>query len=193
MQLGKIGAGLALAAAIIGVAIAQDAKDLTPNSPDPWLWLTDIHGARPLAWVKAQNEKTFAVLQSDPQYRKDYDAIVGVLNANDRIPMGEIEHGEVLNFWQDAHHVRGLWRRTAAADYAQSQPHWDVLLDVDALDTREHKHWVWQGARCVGAMKSCLVRLSPGGSDASVVRVFDRRSKSFVAYGFTLPVANSVS
>ncbi|HEX4079746.1 MAG TPA: prolyl oligopeptidase family serine peptidase [Rhizomicrobium sp.] len=191
MQFGKFGLALALAGVLIGVAAAQTEKELTPDSPDPFLWLAQIHGEKPLAWVKAQDAKTLALLKSDPEYRKDYDAMLAVLNANDRIPVGEVERGTVLNFWQDAAHVRGLWRRTSAGDYARTAPRWDLLLDLDALDAREHKDWVWEGAACVGAMKRCLLRLSPGGSDASVVREFDPRSKSFPAEGFTLPVAKS--
>ena len=59
--------GAALAAVLIGLAVAQGSTELTPNSPDPWLWLTDIHGAKPLTWVKQQNERTLAVLKSDPR------------------------------------------------------------------------------------------------------------------------------
>src|SRR5947209_8231076 len=124
--------GLALAATLIGFSATADSG-LTPNSPDPWLWLTDIHGARPLAWVKQQNDRTLAALKSDPHYKSDYAAILKVLNANDRIPLPQIENGVVYNFWQDADHVRGFWRRTGAADYARREPHWDMLLDVDAL------------------------------------------------------------
>jgi prolyl oligopeptidase len=191
MKLGDVILGIVLAGALIGLSLAQDDKELTPDSPDPFLWLADIHGAKALDWVKAQNEKTLAVLKSDPEYRKDYDAMLAVLNANDRIPMGEVERGEVLNFWQDAGHVRGLWRRASVAEYARRDPRWDVLLDVDALDRRERTDWVWQGANCIGEMKNCLLRLSPGGSDASVVREYDARRKTFVAGGFSLPVAKS--
>lgn len=193
MKLGDLVLGAALAGALIGLSLAQDGPGLTPDSPDPFLWLADIHGAKPLDWVKAQNEKTLSDLKSDPEYRKDFDAMLAVLNANDRIPMGEVERGQVLNFWQDAGHVRGLWRRAAAAGYAKAAPAWDVLLDVDALDRREHTDWVWQGANCIGDMEKCLLRLSPGGSDASVVREYDARKKSFVANGFSLPVAKSDS
>jgi prolyl oligopeptidase len=191
MKLHKLALGLALAGAFAGLAAAENTKDLTPDSPDPFLWLADIHGEKPLAWVKDQNEKTLAVLKSDPEYQKNFDAMMAVLNANDRIPMGEVDHGEVFNFWQDANHVRGLWRRTSIADYAHADPAWDVLLDIDQLDAKEHKNWVWGGGRCVGQMTHCLVRLSPGGSDASVVREFDPKTKTFPADGFTLPVAKS--
>ncbi|MGD0867227.1 MAG: prolyl oligopeptidase family serine peptidase [Rhizomicrobium sp.] len=190
MNLARISLGLILASALAGAAIAQNA-DLTPDSPDPYLWLTDIHGAKPLNWAKAQNEKTFSVLQSDPQYKKDYDTILTVLNANDRIAMGELDHGDVYNFWQDAGHVRGLWRRVSAADYRNADPKWDVLLDIDKLDADEHTDWVWGGGRCAPGMKRCLVRLSPGGSDASVVREYDPKAKAFLKDGFSLPVAKS--
>lgn len=191
MKSAKIVLALALTGVLAGIAFAQSAKNLTPDSPDPFLWLADIHGAKPLAWAKAQNGKTFAAVQSDPEYKKDYDAILAVLNANDRIPTGNIENGKVYNFWQDASHARGFWRRTGAADYARNNPRWDVLLDVDKFDAAEHKDWVWQGARCAPDEKHCLVRLSPGGSDASMTREYDVDTKSFVPGGFALPVAKS--
>src|ERR1700733_3156133 len=162
-----------------GVALAQNIQDLTPDSPDPYLWLADIHGAKPLAWAKEQNDKTFAALTADPMYKADHDAILDVLNANDRIATGELENGFVYNFWQDAEHVRGIWRRTTDSDYRNAKPDWDVLLDVDRLDADEKTDWVWQGARCAPDMTRCLVRLSPGGSDASVVREFDPKAKAF--------------
>ena len=71
MNLAKISLGMILATALTGVALAQDTSTLTPDSPDPYLWLTDIQGAKPLAWAKEQNEKTFSVLRSDPQYKTD--------------------------------------------------------------------------------------------------------------------------
>lgn len=188
MGVGKLAFAAALTAVLAGAALAQD---LTPDSSDPYLWLSDIHGAKPLAWAKAQNEKTFAVLKTDSEYKAFTDSILGFLNANDRIALGEVDHGYVYNFWQDAGHVRGFWRRTTIADYANKEPHWDVLLDVDRLDAQEHKDWVWQGARCAHGSHHCLVRLSPGGSDASVVREYDIKAKAFVAGGFTLPVAKS--
>ncbi len=191
MKFGNLILGAALAGSLIGLSLAQDGTGLTPNSPDPFLWLADIHGAKSLDWVKAQDDKTLATLKADPEYRKDFDAMLAVLNANDRIPMGQVDKGEVLNFWQDADHVRGVWRGVDVAGFAKAQPAWDVLLDVDALDKREHADWVWQGGDCINEMKNCLVRLSPGGGDASTAREYDARTKSFVAGGFSLPVAKS--
>ncbi|HEX4533816.1 MAG TPA: prolyl oligopeptidase family serine peptidase, partial [Rhizomicrobium sp.] len=170
---------------------ALAAETLTPDSPDPYLWLTDIHGAKPQAWIKDQNAKSFAVLRSDPAYQADHDNILEILNANDRIPEPDLHKDMVWNFWQDKDHVRGLWRQTSIADYASAKPHWDVLLDVDKLDATEHKQWVFQGANCAPSEKRCLLRLSPGGGDASAVREFDPKTKTFIADGFTLDVAKS--
>ena len=33
---------------------------------DPYLWLEDIHGEKPLAWVKQENAKALQVLDEDP-------------------------------------------------------------------------------------------------------------------------------
>ncbi len=112
------------------------------GASDPYLWLEDIHGARPLAWVKAQNAKSTAILQADPSYQKYYDAILRVMDATDRIPYGDLDHQYVFNFWQDAQHPKGVWRRTSIADYANAAPDWDILLDLDQLAADEHENWV---------------------------------------------------
>jgi prolyl oligopeptidase len=188
MRFGKLTFGVLVAGALCCAVLAAD---LTPDSPDPFLWLTDIHGAKSLAWAKAENAKTFAVLKTDPQFQKDHDAILKVLDANDRIAQGDLDHSDVFNFWQDASHTRGVWRKTTIADYRNPNPNWQVLLDVDKLDADEHQPWVWQRADCAPGMERCLVRLSPGGSDASVVREFMPATGKFATDGFTLAVAKS--
>jgi prolyl oligopeptidase len=174
---------LSLAALTGMVAMAEDQ--------DPYVWLEDIHGAKPLAWVAAQNEVALKALKSDPRYQADHDAILATLDATDRIPMGTLDHGYVFNFWQDAANPKGVWRRTSVADYANPAPHWETLLDVDKLSADEKENWVWKGAQCQDSLKHCLVTLSRGGGDAHVVREFDLGTKTFVAGGFTLPEAKS--
>ena len=167
------------------------AQELTPDSSDPFLWLSDIHGDKAVAWAAEQTAKSLSVLKSDPNYQKDHDAILKVLDANDRIAEGGLDHGDVFNFWQDASHPRGVWRKTTIADYRNTNPKWDVILDVDKLDAEEKTNWVWQGANCAPGFKRCLIQLSPGGSDAAVIREFDPRAKKFIVGGFQLPVAKS--
>jgi len=186
MRLGKLALGVIAAGAI---GCAAWAADLTPDSPDPYLWLADIHGAKPLAWVGQQNAKALGQLKSDPRYAESHDALLKILDATDRIAEGRLDHGDVLNFWQDKGHPRGIWRKTTIADYASATPNWDVLLDIDKLDSDEHANWVWQGADCAPGNDHCLLQLSPGGSDAATVREFDPAKKAFIAGGFSLPLS----
>jgi prolyl oligopeptidase len=174
---------------VLGGAVAMGA---VMDGHDPYLWLEDIHGPKSLEWVKAQNAKSIAVLQKDPDYQSDYQSILKVLDATDRIPYGDVDHDLVFNFWQDAQHPKGLWRRTSVADYRTPAPHWDLLLDLDRLSADEHENWVWKGAECSPSQRRCLLSLSRGGGDAVVVREFDPESKSFVRDGFELSEAKSV-
>jgi prolyl oligopeptidase len=158
---------------------------------DPYAWLEDVHGAKPLAWVAEQNEKSLGPLKADPRYAKNYDSILSVLDATDRIPFGSLDHGFVYNFWQDAQNPKGLWRRTTVADYQNAAPHWQLLLDVDALAKAEKENWVFSGAECAPGQKRCLIRLSRGGGDAVVVREYDLAAMKLAADGFSLPEAKS--
>ncbi|HEY5338593.1 MAG TPA: prolyl oligopeptidase family serine peptidase [Rhizomicrobium sp.] len=196
MQFGRMIFGVMLAGAIAGGWTAMSAGSPQKNhkrmdATDPFLWLEDIHGAKPMEWVKTQNEKSTLLLQHDPDYQKDYDSILKVMDASDRIPYGNIDHQFVFNFWQDADHPKGVWRRTTIADYANAQPKWDVLLDLDKLSADEKENWVWKGADCSAALTHCLVSLSRGGGDAVVVREFDLGSKAFMPDGFALTEAKS--
>jgi len=184
----------ALCAALALAPLAQGANSVNSKAApgadtDPYLWLEDVHGARPLEWVHQQNAKSMGVLKADPAYQKDYDAILKVLDATDRIPYGDLEHQYVFNFWQDAEHPKGIWRRTGIEDYARPAPEWEPLLDLDQLAAAEHENWVWKGGDCSPALRRCLLQLSRGGGDAVVVREFDLSSKSFVADGFQLTEA----
>ncbi len=181
--------------AIGATAMAADSMTQTRHGADgdldPYLWLEDVHGAKSMAWVKAQNARAIAVLQADPDYHRDYEAILRVMDASDRIPYGELDHQYVFNFWQDAQHVKGIWRRSAIADYRQPAPAWEILLDLDKLAADEHQNWVWKGAECSPTIKRCLINLSRGGGDAVVVREFDPQLKAFLPDGFQLSEAKS--
>src|SRR5205085_1725623 len=75
---------LAAAAAVAPrVAAAQASR---PDSADQFLWLEDAHGARAMAWVKAENAKTTAVLEHDPRFANIYKAALTMARAKDRIP-----------------------------------------------------------------------------------------------------------
>src|ERR1700732_4652368 len=137
------------------------------ETPDPFLWLEDVHGARAIDWVNAENAKTLSVLQQDPHFASFYAAALEIGEAKDRIPFPQIVGGRVYNFWQDADHVRGIWRTTSLRDYTHPAPAWKPVLDLDALAKTKDKNWVWMGANCTSpSRKRCLISLSEGGEDA---------------------------
>jgi prolyl oligopeptidase len=176
-----------IAAAIFTVAAGNGESSVD----DPNLWLEDVHGAKPLAWVAEQNVRTRSIVEADARYQGDHDAILKVLDATDRIPLAGISHHYVFNFWQDADNAKGVWRRTTIADYANAKPNWQTLIDVDKLAKHEKENWIWKGASCSDSLARCLVFLSRDGGDAHVVREFDLATKSFLLDGFTLTHAKS--
>lgn len=159
-----------------------------PNGSDPFLWLEDKDGARAMAWVHAQNARSLPVLQRDPHYAALYADALKIDQSESRIPYPQYIGGSVYNFWQDAAHVRGVWRRTSLQSYRSASPHWTTVLDLDALAKQEHANWVWKGADCEEpAERLCMIALSDGGEDAVTLREFDLSSGTFVAGGFVLP------
>jgi prolyl oligopeptidase len=174
---------LTIAAAAAGLSGAQAA-----TAEDPYLWLEEVSSPKALAWVEQHNQRSTAVLQADPRYQPYYEQALAIAEAKDRIPVGEFIGGEIYNFWQDADHVRGIWRRTSLANYASGKPQWETVLDLDALAASEKANWVWKGAQCARPLeRRCLLNLSDGGEDAVTVREFDLPTKSFVKGGFDLP------
>jgi len=178
-------AGLLMAMTTVAAGAQTPA---TAGKDDPFGWLEEIESPKALDWVRAQNARSLAELEADPRFAGLKAEALAIVNATDRIPMPGLRGGEVFNFWQDASHVRGLWRRTSLASYRAPAPKWDVLLDVDALAAAEKANWVYKGAQCRWPdYGRCLVSLSDGGKDAVTVREFDVKAKRFVAGGFDLP------
>lgn len=158
---------------------------------DEYLWLEDIHGERALAWVDEQNERTMAAF--DPAaLEHTKQQIREVLDSTERIPMVTKRGPYYYNFWQDADHPRGLWRRTTLESYRTSEPAWEVLLDVDELGRREGTAWVFAGVDMrFPDFRRALVRLSPDGGDAAAIREFDLETRAFVDDGFSIPSAKT--
>jgi prolyl oligopeptidase len=159
---------------------------------DPYLWLEEVTDETALDWVRGHNAATVAELTGNERFTGLRDGIREVLDADDRIPYVRRRGEHLYNFWQDAEHPRGLWRRTTLDEYRTKDPDWELVLDVDALASAEGESWVWQGAAVLRpSYRRALVELSRGGADATVVREFDLESKAFVEDGFTLPEAKS--
>ncbi len=174
--------------ALITFALLAALVPVRASGNDPFLWLENKDGARALAWVRAQNARTLPILTRDPHYANMYAQALKINQATDRIAFPRTIRGEIYNFWQDATHVRGTWRKTSLASYRSAHPGWTTVLDLDALATAEKANWVWKGADCVEPQETrCLVNLSDGGEDAVTIREFDLTTGRFIPDGFVLP------
>ncbi len=159
---------------------------------DPNLWLEDVTGDKPLAWVRDRNKASQSELEALPGFGSLRDRIYGILTSKEKMPY-VTKHGHFYyNFWEDDTHVRGLLRRTTLAEYKKPKPAWETVLDLDALNAAEHESWVWKGLHCLyPKYERCLVELSRGGGDSVVVRELDLVKKQFVPGGFSLPEGKS--
>lgn len=156
---------------------------------DPRLWLEGIDDPRATAFADGETRRTLADF-GDSVFENDRDALAAIFDREDRLPLVNRRGGLLYNLWQDGAHPRGLWRRTTLDSYRAERPDWEVLLDLDALAATEGEDWMWrQTAAAPGASTRVLISLSPGGSDACVLRELDTARKAFVDGGFHLPEA----
>ncbi len=181
----------ALAAALAFAPTTIAAQDT--DADDPYIWLEEIQGERALAKVDQWNADTEAVLTDQPEYPLAKAWAKQILDDTRQIAMPDAIQGDmVTNLWRDADNPRGLWRIASLESYMAGAPEWRVLIDVDKLGEDEGQSWVWHGANCLAPdYARCLIALSPGGTDADVVREFDVTTGRFVDGGFTLPEAKS--
>lgn len=164
------------------------------SDEDPYLWLEQVEDQQALEWAKSRSEKDTATLEAVPEFSEFVDDFVEMYNSEERIPTPAFQADWVYNFWQDKSHVKGIWRRTSLADFAGDEAEWETVLDLDAVAEAEDENWVWKGVDCLEPeYRHCLISLSRGGADATVVREFDAVTKTFVANGFGLPEAKSAT
>mmetsp|Transcript_3986 Transcript_3986/g.13040 ORF Transcript_3986/g.13040 Transcript_3986/m.13040 type:complete len:772 (+) Transcript_3986:708-3023(+) len=171
-----------VAAALMTTAAA--AQQEASSEEDPYAWLEAIEGEEALAWVRKENERTFAKWGL-PSESERYVKVLEALESKEKIP-GVRKMGRYFyNFWTDGANPRGLVRRVLVDDYALKEPPWETVLDVDALGKAENVSWVYGGQTPyrlggVTEVTRTIISLSPGGSDASVRREFDLKEKKFV-------------
>ncbi|MCM2277402.1 MAG: prolyl oligopeptidase family serine peptidase [Oligoflexia bacterium] len=173
----------------------KPASELAAEN-DPHLWLEEVESEAALSWARAQNERSLPQLSQHPRFAQLEGELRKIVTAKDRIPYPSLSgDGWVYNFWQDAKNIKGLWRRTRLAEYSKKSPRWETILDLDALSRQENESWVWDGADCLPPeYERCLITLSRGGKDASVVREFDLARREFIPLekgGFHVPEAKS--
>jgi prolyl oligopeptidase len=169
-----------------------DSNERLAQADDPFLWLEDVTGEKPLNWVREQNAASTKELQEVPAFEAIRKRILAIMDSKEKIPYVSKHGAFYYNFWRDDQHVRGVWRRTTLSEFKKAKPDWEVVLDIDALASAENENWVWKGYDILyPSYDRCLLHLSRGGADAVVTREFDVTTKSFVKDGFYLPEAKS--
>jgi prolyl oligopeptidase len=162
------------------------------DETDPYLWLEGVTDEKALDWVKQQNAVSTRELEGRPEFQPIRQRLLSILDSKDKIPF-VTKHGKFFyNFWRDEKSVRGLWRRTTLNEYKKTNPAWETVVDLDELAATEKENWVWKYANVLERdYDRCLIFLSRGGADATVMREFDLKKKAFVTNGFTLPEAKN--
>ena len=92
------------------------ADTAAQQSADPYRWLEEVQGERALAWVRERNQAARAVLEAQPRFAAMRDGFRAILDSRDKIPYVTRRGDALYNFWRDAEHPRGLWRRSTLAD-----------------------------------------------------------------------------
>ena len=168
--------------------VAQTPPQVAPDGSDKYLWLEDVSGQRSMSWVNAENARTAAVIEADAHYKPFLADALKVEEDPRRLPLPSLRGDEVYNLWRDKDHPRGLYRKTAVQDYLTTDPHWQTVIDFDALGKSEHVGWVPKGESCLyPGDRFCMTALSAGGEDATMEREFNIKTNAFVPGGFTLP------
>ncbi len=157
-------------------------------SADEFQWLEEVDGEKALDWVKTQNKRTADVYAETDLFKSLYAEAIATLDNDSRLPSVDRKGKWVYDFWRDAEHPRGVYRRVAAKGLSKPEPKWETVLDMDQYNADHEGLWVFKGMSCLPPKhRKCLVRLSPGGGDSIVLREFDAHKKRFVDDGFALP------
>ena len=161
-----------------------------PQSPDPFLSLESLDDPTALAWVEQQNARTRAEWCSSVRFETLKQQLAEAYLPRERPVIPDRWQDWAYDLWQDERNPKGIWRRTSWASWRAGTPAWQNLLDFDALGAAEDTPWV-----CVELDilypdgDRALVTLSPGGSDAVVVREFDLDAQRFLSDGFVVAKA----
>ena len=178
----------------IGAASSVAADDHMDESgvpgpdQDPYIYLEEARSEQALAWVEAENARTLSVLEADPRFETLKAEALAIFDSEDRVPFVSFRPDGLYNFWQDKQNPKGVLRRTTIESYTSDDIAWETVLDVDALAAEEGREWVYKGSTCLPPdLNKCMIALSDGGEDATIMREFDMATKTFVEGGFELP------
>lgn len=165
-------------------------SQFTSAQEDNCLWLEEVDGKKALRFVETQNKATLSELTAEKDYQDIYDKNLAVLNSTEKIAYPTIHGNYVYNFWKDANHVKGIWRRSTLESYKGKNPVWETLLDIDKLSETDGKKWVYkESTGLYPDYNHFLIQLSNGGGDAVYIKEFDVNKKQFIENGFSIDEA----
>ncbi|MHC4846495.1 MAG: S9 family peptidase, partial [Planctomycetota bacterium] len=118
-----------------GSADPTAGRDPTAGG-DPYQWLEDVTAGESLEWARTRNATSTDEL-TGPAFDSMKDRLRAILDSDEKIPYVSKIGDHYYNLWTDADHPRGLWRRTTPAEYAEDDPEWETVIDVDALGAAE--------------------------------------------------------
>ncbi|SAL13141.1 prolyl oligopeptidase family protein [Caballeronia sordidicola] len=163
------------------------------DGPDPFIDLETLEDAHVNAWVSAQNARTIEAFGMTAGTDALTKRLAKAYTSQERIVSCSRYGDWGYNTWQDEQNPLGIVRRTAWKKWLAGAPEWQTILDVDQIDlntsaAKDGIRWALHDFDMLyPTWDRALVSLSPGGSDACVVREFDIETRAFVEAGFTLP------
>lgn len=165
------------------------ATPVWPTEPHACLFLEEETPAT-LAWVAQQNQHTRArwlrtavAEQLRPRLERAY--------LPDHPPVfPHRAQGFAYHVLVNGDNPEGLLRRMPWSDWRTGSDQWEHLLDLKMLGEQEGQSWQLYHYKILDPDGDrALILLSPGGSDAVVVREFDFTARAFVDGGFCIPEA----
>ena len=74
----------------------------------PFQWLEEVEGKEALAWVEQRNADSTGELTKHPAFEEIQAHTLSVLEADDRLVVGQRHGNWIYNLWKDATNRRGL-------------------------------------------------------------------------------------
>ena len=135
---------------LLATVLGAVSGEIGDGPDDPYLWLEEVAGEKPLSWVKERNAESTGELTRSDRFRALEHRLLAILDSDARIPDIQKVGPFYYNFWRDAKNRRGLWRRTTMDEYRKDKPDWEIVLDLDALAKRRGRTGSGTGRRRCG-------------------------------------------
>lgn len=71
---------------LLAACTAAEPTRVADDAEDPFLWLEEVDGEKPLSWAKEVSAATTARLEAVPQFGPIHERFVEIYNSEERIP-----------------------------------------------------------------------------------------------------------